>query len=304
MRLTLEALFMLDAIDRKGSFAAAAEELHRVPSAITYSVQKLEQDLNLTLFDRSGHRAQFTPAGKLLLEDGRQLLRAAQETERRVQHLATGWEAELTVAVDDLVPIQRVLPLIDEFYRSTASLTQIRVLAEVFGGTWDALVTGRADLAIGAPGEEPEGAGFETYPLGKVAFVFAVAPQHPLASLPDPLSSEQIQRYRAIASADSSRQLIPRTAALLSGQEVLTLPDMRSKCEAHRLGLGVGYVPHYMVADDLAQGRLVAKQTECDAPLAPLAIAWRTRRPGKSLSWFLERLKHADLLPESRTDAR
>jgi DNA-binding transcriptional LysR family regulator len=35
MRLTLEALFMLDAIDRKGSFATAAEELPRVPSAIT-----------------------------------------------------------------------------------------------------------------------------------------------------------------------------------------------------------------------------------------------------------------------------
>jgi DNA-binding transcriptional LysR family regulator len=202
------------------------------------------------------------------------------------------------------VPMQRVLPLVDEFYRSTASLTQIRILAEVFGGTWDALVTGRADVAIGAAGEEPEGAGFENYPLGTVAFVFAVAPHHPLATLPEPLSSEQILRYRAIASADSSRQLIPRTAALLSGQEVLTVPDMHSKCEAHRLGLGVGYVPHYMVADDLAQGRLVAKHTECGAPIAALAIAWRARRPGKSLSWFLERLKQAKLLPESATATR
>jgi DNA-binding transcriptional LysR family regulator len=35
MRLTLDALLAIDAIDRKGSFAAAAQELHRVPSALT-----------------------------------------------------------------------------------------------------------------------------------------------------------------------------------------------------------------------------------------------------------------------------
>ena len=57
MKLSLDGLLVLDAIARKGSFAAAAEELHRVPSAITYTVQKLEQDLGVTLFDRSGHRA-------------------------------------------------------------------------------------------------------------------------------------------------------------------------------------------------------------------------------------------------------
>ena len=51
MRLTLDALAVLDAIDRQGSFAAAAEELHRVPSAMTYAVQKLEADLDVLLFD-------------------------------------------------------------------------------------------------------------------------------------------------------------------------------------------------------------------------------------------------------------
>jgi hypothetical protein len=62
-KLSLDALLVLDAIARKGSFAAAAEELHRVPSAITYTVQKLEQDLDVQLFDRSGHRAAY-PTGK------------------------------------------------------------------------------------------------------------------------------------------------------------------------------------------------------------------------------------------------
>jgi DNA-binding transcriptional LysR family regulator len=79
MRLTLDALAVLDAIDRKGSFAAAAEELHRVPSAMTYAVQKLEEDLDVLLFDRRGHRAQLTEAGRELLREGRHLLQAASE---------------------------------------------------------------------------------------------------------------------------------------------------------------------------------------------------------------------------------
>lgn len=60
MRLSLEALETLDAIAEQGSFARAAESLHRVPSALTYTVKKLESDLGVTLFDRSGQRARLT----------------------------------------------------------------------------------------------------------------------------------------------------------------------------------------------------------------------------------------------------
>src|SRR3546814_7346906 len=51
MRLTFDALETLDAIEQQGSFAKAAEVLHRVPSAITYTVQKLASDLGVQLFE-------------------------------------------------------------------------------------------------------------------------------------------------------------------------------------------------------------------------------------------------------------
>src|SRR6185369_904555 len=104
MRITLEALTVVDAIDRRGSFAAAAAELHRVPSALTYQVHKLESDLDVRIFDRRGHRAALTPAGRELLLAGRVLLERAGELERRVRRVATGWEPELRLAVDVLVP--------------------------------------------------------------------------------------------------------------------------------------------------------------------------------------------------------
>ncbi len=116
MKLSLDALVLLDTIDRRGSFAGAAAELHRVPSAVSYQVHKLEQDLEVAVFDRRGHRAALTLAGRELLDAGRLLLRAAGELEHRVRRVATGWETELAIAVDALVPIERLWPLVAEFY--------------------------------------------------------------------------------------------------------------------------------------------------------------------------------------------
>ncbi len=215
-RLDLDALLVLDAIARRGSFAAAAEELHRVPSSVTYAIQKLEESLRVTLFDRKGHRARLTPAGEALLREGRDLLSMADGVVRNVQRIATGWEAELRIAVGDLIPYGKMLDLVEAFHRITPD-TRLRLSTEVLGGTWDALVSGRADLVIGAPGDGPPGGSYARHPLGEVEFVFAVAPHHPLAAEPEPLSHDVIRKYRAVAAADSSRGLPPRTVGLLPG---------------------------------------------------------------------------------------
>lgn len=112
MRLNLEALLILDALDRHGSFAAAAAVLFKTPSALSYMVQKLENDLDITLLDRSGHRAKFTDTGKLMLEKGRSILRAAQDLEQQARYVENGWESEITLGIDASFPFKRLLPLI------------------------------------------------------------------------------------------------------------------------------------------------------------------------------------------------
>lgn len=303
MRLTLDALEVLDAIDRKGSFAAAAGELHRVPSAITYTIQKLEQDLGVLVFDRSGHRARLTPAGAKLLEEGRHLLRAAGVLEQLVGRVATGWEPELTIAVGDLVPIERLFPLVEAFYDLGCG-TRVCLSTEILGGTWDALLSGRADLVVGASDEGPAGGGYAARPLGVMDFVFVMTPDHPLATLTEPLTEDQILQHRTVVVADSSRSLPPRTPALFGSQEVLTVPTMAAKCQAHRRGLGVGFVPLYQVREDLDDGRLVSRQVAGAAPAPRLFIAWRTGHAGKALKWFLKRLETAALLEGIVNEAR
>jgi len=294
VRLTLDALQVLDAIQRKGSFAAAAEALHRVPSAVTYTIQKLEDDLGVKLFDRSGHRAVLTDAGKELLREGSRLLNAANELENRVKRVATGYEVELRIAVSDVIPHDRLVPLIKEFYETQCG-TRLRLLQEVYGGAWDALATDRADLAIGAPGEGPAGGGYQTRPFGAVEWAFMVAPTHPLATMDEPIPPEEILKYRSITAADSSRNLPPRTAGLLSGQDVLSVPDMRFKIAFQRAGLGVGYLPLHMTREDVEAGRLIIKQVVEPKPSVPMYVAWRTGHKGKALEWWVGRLGSVQL---------
>lgn len=301
MRLTLDALDVLDAIDRHGSFAAAAEALHRVPSAITYAVQRLEQDLDVALFDRSGYRAVMTPAARALLEEGRHLLRAAEALEKRVRRVATGWETELSVAVDELLAFEPLLEISARFYGIDCG-TRLRFSREVLGGSWDALISGRADLVVGAGGDGPSGGGYITRPFGEFRLVFAVAPQHPLATAREPISQSELVRHRAIAIGDSSRNLPPRTVGLLSGQDILTVPDFAAKSEAQRRGLGVGYLPRSLVEREAAAGRLVPKEVEGARYGGALSLAWRADHEGRALRWFVEAL--ADPALQARMLAR
>ena len=290
MKLSLDGLLVLDAIARKGSFAAAAEELHRVPSAITYTVQKLEQDLGVQLFDRSGHRARLTPAGEELLKDGRHLLRAAVDIECRVQRVAKGWETELRIAYDDVIPTARLCPLVVEFY-AEGSGTRVRLGAEVLGGCWDALMSGRADLCIGAPAEPPLEAGYTVRSLGDIDWVFAVAPSHPLAQAPQPLTTGAIMEQRVVLVGDSSRNLPPRSSGIAPGPDALTVSTLQAKLEAQIAGLGVGFVPARAAAKAIAEGQLLALAVEEPKPKTRLYCAWRPRDAGKALKWWVAKLE-------------
>jgi DNA-binding transcriptional LysR family regulator len=293
MKITLDGLRVLDAIDRRGSFAAAANELFRVTSALTYSVQKLEADLGIRLFAKQGKKSVLTAAGRSLLEDGRRLLEAVEAMESRARRIATGWESELRLALDTLLPVAALAPVIEQFDAIECG-TQLRLQEEVFGGSWDALATGRCDLAIGAAGEGPAGGGYRSRVLTCIEMVFAVAPSHPLAALPAPLSETDIERYRAVVIADSSRQLLPRTSSVLSAQSRLVVPDLAAKCEMQMAGLGVGTLPKALAHYQQQQGRLKIIALETPPPPIEMSIAWRSDNRGRALAWFVDALANSD----------
>lgn len=287
--ITIDALKVLDAIDRKGSFAGAAGELFRVPSAISYTVQKLEEDLNVDIFDRSGHRAALTPAGRYLLEAGRGLLEAAEALAHTTRQVAQGWETRLRIGFNSLLPAQSLFPAIREFQQLGVPV-DVQVVEEVFAGTWDALQSRRVDLIVGADQISKPAGHFMTAPIGTMAFVYAIAPNHPLAGHEGPLTEEEITPYPAVVAADTSRSLPPGHAGIFRRQRTLTVANIDQKVAAQEAGLGVGWLPEARIREQLAEGRLVAKTVH--EPRQPIALhlARHADDQGKALMWFWETL--------------
>jgi len=264
--LTPDALSLLQAVADTGSFAGAARALGVVPSAVTYRIRQIEDALDVLLFDRSSRQARLTPAGDELLCAGRQLLREIDDVAHRVKRVATGWEAEFTVAVDCVLAPTAVMELAEAFY-TLAPTTRLRLRDEALSG------------------------------LGDLSFVYAMAPHHPLARAREPVRDEVLVRHRGVAVADTTQRGDALTIGLLAGQDVLTVPSMRAKLDALIRGLGSGFLPEPLARPYLETGRLVARRVQRQSTqTVRLLYAWREvgpLGPGRALQWWLAQLESA-----------
>ena len=285
--LTLEAIRVLDAIDRRGSFAAAADELGKVPSALSYTVQKLEDELDAMLFDRSGHRTKFTPAGRMLLERGRVLLEAAEHLVGETRALSRGWETDITIAVDALMPVQALYPLVDRLAEQTD--TRLRFRAEVLAGSWECLEDGRADLLISSLNADIAMTGIKHQVLREEVMLYVAHPDHPLHQEPEPLADETLRRYRAIAVADTALRKPVLTYRLLDKQPRLTVSTMGEKRDALLAGLGIGTMPQRWIEEDIKAGRLKVISPEYRHQIQ-VVLAWRRDTMGKAKSWLVREI--------------
>lgn len=291
--LTPDALAMLHRIAQAGSFAAAARQAGMVPSALTYRVRQMEDALDVLLFDRSTRQARLTEAGAELLREGQRLLADMDAVANRVKRVATGWEPQFTLAVDSIISRDTVMELCEAFFALNPP-TRVRIRSEALSGTLEALSSGQADLALGGTIEPDTSTAILSEPLGSVAFVYAVAPHHPLASAAEPIPDAVLQQHRAVAVADSVQRGGGMTVGLLGGQDVFTVPSMTAKLEAQLRGLGGGFLPAFLARPYIASGRLVAKKVARPDRQAKVRYAWRQlpgTQPGRALGWWLAQLQ-------------
>ena len=289
--LTPAALAMLQVIADTGSFAAAARASNIVPSALTYRVRQIEDALDVLLFDRSSRQARLTAAGAELLREGAALLAEIDAVANRVKRVATGWEPQLTIAIDSIIDRATVLELCQTFF-SLNPPTRLKLRAETLSGTLEALRSGQADLAIGVVMDDNTKTGLRREPLGTVDFVFAVAPHHPLAQQLEPLSDQLIRQHRAVAIADSVQHGTRLSIGLLAGQDVFTVANMATKLDAQIKGLGAGFLPACLAQAHIDAGRLQVKRVERAQQQILSSYAWRNSPdPGRALQWWLAQLQ-------------
>lgn len=255
MNFDLDSLEVLEAIQDTGTFAGAAKRLHRTQSAVSYAIAKLEEGLGVAVFDRSGHRAKLTAAGRVVLDEGRALLHRARRLEILAGRLQTGWEARLEVIIDGILPIDPILGVLQEFVAETIP-TRVQVKMEFLGGVQYRFDTDGADLMV-VKDFEPA-ANLRATALGSVEVVLLCGAEHPLSQVDsdDPVDRSVLQEFVELTIQDSSPGA-RYDARIFGGPRVFYLSDFYAKRAALLAGLGFGWMPLDLVAAQMARGELV-----------------------------------------------
>lgn len=293
MSFSSDDIKVLKIIAKTGSFRKTAEVLHRVPSAISYTVKRIEEELGIALFDRSSKNIQLTPAALHIINQGDWILHSINELQRSAVQLSTGIDRTFTIALNYIVnpkPIADLLKLLNQTFPST----EFAIRTEVYNGAWDALYEDRADFVIGAPQSAPYADGISVEYIGDIAWHFVVSSQHPLAAENQSLTSDRLRSYPSIVVHDSSVSLNPKKTWALNGQKILYAADLNMVLELIRAGIGIGFLPKHFVDPAIKQGCVVSKEiTEHKHPVA-VYYAWRSQRKSPVLDFLLNLLNQAD----------
>lgn len=292
--ISIEALLVLDAIAERGSYALAAESLNKVPSALSYIVQKLEEQLGVTVFQRQGRRSVLTPAGKHLLDEGRNILIAINKISEQTKTIANGWEPTIRIAVDTIIDIAIVLPVLKCFLDKHQHI-ELDIKEEVLNGTWEALIDDDVDLLIGASPPIPTQKGLRAIPIGILNMVFCVGQNHMLAKNSDALSHNALIKHRTVIVHDSAKSIVPKTTAgVIEQSEHLYVASIEQKIKAIMTGLGGGFLPINRIQNLLNSGDLVEVNLIEPLPKNELYIAWKVVNRGKGLQQLIDLLTAAD----------
>jgi len=252
--LSLAQLRTLDAIVSEGSLQAAAIKLGRTHPTLHTALNSMEQTIGFKLFDRTRYLLALTPDGAAFLQRARRVLSEMDDLRAFAEHVAAGEESELRVVIGDLSPLSEMLALLKTFFAAHPQ-TRLHLQFETLSAPWELLIDDQVDLILH---HVPEGdARFETLPLRRVTLIPVAAP----GFLPFPIAAATVERMRDLAQCvirDSATNPQPRNYFVLEGARTYTVSDQMMKKEVIVQGLGWGHMPDCLVADELADGRLIS----------------------------------------------
>jgi len=291
--ITIEVLETLDAIDRRGSYAKASEELNKATSAVSYAVQKLEEQLDIALFQRQGRRSVLTPAGQLILHEGRKILLATSRLANTAKEVATGWEPKIRIAAESTLNSPVLFEVLADFLTEHENV-EIDLLESVLNGGWEALDQDRVELLVGVPGPVPLQKGFRAIPIGDSDLIPVIATSHKQASLAHDAQAliEILPKLRRIITHDTSMLEISRSAGLSSAGKTFYVQNMDQKIEAILAGIGIGHLPRKRIQRHLESGEL--KELElANVNNHEYFMAWKISNKGKGLQALTQLLTAA-----------
>lgn len=289
--LTLDQLRVLVAIEEAGSFSAAGRRLRRVQSAISHTVQALEEAQGLLLFDRSSRTPRFTDAGRALAAQARQVLRQAEVFERTAQAIAAGVEPELPIAIDSFVPTPPVIRSLAGLQAQYPDLA-VTLYTEGIGSAERRVRDGSATLGLCAllPSMAQE---LQATPLTQITMVPVVAPAHPLANGSRTVTRDLLGEHVQLILTDPHQR--PGPSFSVVSTRLWRFVDIARRLEFLLAGFGWGTMPRHLVQGHLEAGSLVALKIDDPAVLPPsiglFAVHDRKRPLGLGARWLLDELR-------------
>jgi len=247
-RITLEQWRALQAVVEAGSYARAAETLHKSQSTITYAVQQIQSLLDVKVFELRGRKAVLTEAGQVLYRRARTLLEEAAALERGAAEMADDWQPEIRIAVEIVFPTWMLLECLGEFAKVRPE-TRIEVYETVRTGTVEMLSEGRVDFAIG------QAVGSHSTLLTRVRFIAVASPDHPLHKLGRPVTERDLKRHRRIFIRDTGSQ---RQVDVEGVELRWTVSNKATSIRAVSMGLAFAWLPEETILRELADGTLKA----------------------------------------------
>lgn len=285
---TFDQLRLFLAIVETGSFGGAGRKLNRAVSVVSYGIANLEAQLGVTLFEREGTRKpQLTTAGKAVLAEARTIAQGVDGLRAKVKGLLEGLEAEISVAIDVMLPSERLGRALRDF-RTAFPTVALRLHVEALGAVTALVLDREAGIGISGP-LSLNVDGIECVAAGSVPMVPVAAPDHPLARqhpLPPGAGRDHIQ----LVLTDRSPLTAGRDFAVQSSR-TWRLADLGAKHALLREGIGWGNMPLPMIEPDLVDGTLT-RLVMPDDPGGTYRFNGIYRRdapPGPAASWLLER---------------
>ena len=236
-RVSLDQWLTFKTVVDEGSYALAAEALNKSQSAVSYAINRLNEQLPQPVLTLAGRKATLTDAGEMLYRYAEQIINRANDAEAVAGSLAMGYESEVTVAVDALVEIGAVMCSFETFSKQFQH-TRIRVLETSLSGTVEALLEKQADLVIGTVVP----VGYYGKPLLQVEMLPVAAPTHPLNLSGNKVSEMELRHHRQVVLRDTGMRR-EQDAGWLDSEQRWTVSHFSTSVKLLKSGLVFGFVP-------------------------------------------------------------
>ncbi|MBF0353951.1 MAG: LysR family transcriptional regulator [Alphaproteobacteria bacterium] len=279
--LSFRQLRALAALAETEHFRKAAERVHISQPALSAQIQSLEEQLGITLVERTRRRVLFTPAGRAMAERARSILSAVQDMESAARSLASPLEGLLRIGVPPTLGpylLPHVLPGLKARYQGL----RLYLREENIKSQLAELNRGEIDLLLGLGPLEGEGRLFE--PLFEEPLWLALPLGHPLAAkarieVSDLAGLDLVLFER---DGDGLREL---GLALCRQGGAAEHPDFKATSldtlrQMVVSGLGASILPAlYVTAEALDDSQVVMRPFADPVPARRIDLAWRRTDP-------------------------